>query len=411
MTVAAHSFILTFDINTMTRSPRSTAWLRVVSLSLAAFIFNTAEFAPVALLSDIAASFSMSAAQVGLIITIYAWVVGLMSLPCMLLSSDMERRSLLIKIFILFAISNVLSGLAWNYWVLVMARIGVALSHAVFWSITASLVVRLAPADKKAQALSLLATGTALALVLGLPLGRVVGQYLGWRVTFVLIGLLAAGIMVGLMKLLPVLPSSNSGSLKSLPLLLKRPALLCVYGLTVMIVTAHFTAYSYIEPFIQKVALLSENFTTILLLIFGGAGIIGSMLFSRYSSKYPAGFLIVSFAFLAVCLLLLLPLSFSGWSLSTLCIVWGIAIMALSLGMQVKVLTLASDATDVAMALYSGIYNIGIGGGALLGNQVIVHLGLPDVGFIGAAMAILATVCCIFTFVRYSRVLKTSLAN
>ncbi|MEH6370753.1 sugar transporter [Pectobacterium carotovorum] len=395
----------------MTRSSRSTAWLRVVSLSLAAFIFNTAEFAPVALLSDIAASFSMSAAQVGLIITIYAWVVGLMSLPCMLMSSDMERRSLLIKIFILFAVSNVLSGLAWNYWVLVIARIGVALAHAVFWSITASLVVRLAPADKKAQALSLLATGTALALVLGLPLGRVVGQYLGWRVTFVLIGLIAAGIMLGLMKLLPVLPSSNSGSLKSLPLLLKRPALLCVYGLTVMIVTAHFTAYSYIEPFIQKVAFLSENFTTILLLVFGGAGIIGSMLFSRYSSKYPAGFLIVSFAFLAVCLLLLLPLSFSGWSLSTLCVVWGIAIMALSLGMQVKVLTLASDATDVAMALYSGIYNIGIGGGALLGNQVIVHLGLPDIGFIGAAMAILATVCCIFTFVRYSRVLKTSLTN
>ncbi|PWC09718.1 sugar transporter [Brenneria roseae subsp. americana] len=395
----------------MTRSPRSTAWLRVISLSLAAFIFNTAEFAPVALLSDIAASFSMSAAQVGLIITIYAWVVGVMSLPCMLLSSDMERRSLLIKIFILFTVSNILSGMAWNYWVLVLARIGVALSHAIFWSITASLAVRLAPADKKAQALSLLATGTALAMVLGLPLGRLVGQYLGWRVTFVIIGVLASAIMLVMMKLLPELPSSNSGSLKSLPLLLKRPALLCIYGLTVMIVTAHFTAYSYIEPFVQKVALLSENFTTMLLLIFGGAGIIGSMLFSRYSNRYPSGFLVTSFAFLTMCLLLLLPLSFSGWSISLLCVAWGIAIMALSLAMQVKVLTLASDATDVAMSLYSGIYNLGIGGGALLGNQVITHLGLADVGFIGAALGLMALACCIFTLIRYVRELSNVSMN
>ncbi|MCV9879870.1 sugar transporter [Brenneria izbisi] len=393
----------------MTRSSRSTAWMRVISLSLAAFIFNTAEFAPVALLSDIAASFSMSAAQVGLIITIYAWVVGLMSLPCMLFSSDMERRGLLIKIFILFVVSNILSGLAWNYWVLVIARIGVALAHAVFWSITASLVVRLAPADKKAQALSLLATGTALALVLGLPLGRVVGQYLGWRTTFAIIGVAAAAIMLVMMKLLPELPSSNSGSLKSLPLLLKRPALLCIYGLTVMIITAHFTAYSYIEPFIQKVALLSENFTTMLLLLFGGAGIIGSMLFSRYSSQYPSGFLVASFALLTMCLLLLTPLSFSGWSVSMLCVAWGIAIMALSLAMQVKVLTLASDATDVAMALYSGIYNLGIGGGALLGNQVITYLGLADIGFMGAALGLVALVCCIFTFSRYARVLNASM--
>ncbi|PWC15436.1 sugar transporter [Brenneria corticis] len=395
----------------MTRSPRSTAWLRVVSLALAAFIFNTAEFVPVALLSDISASFSMSAAQVGLIITIYAWVVGVMSLPCMLLSSKMERKRLLIKIFILFVASNLLSGLAWNFWVLVIARIGVALSHAVFWSITASLAVRLAPRDKKAQALSLLATGTALAMVLGLPLGRVIGQYLGWRVTFSIIGAVAAVVMLVMMKLLPELPSSHAGSLKSVPELFKRPALLCVYGLTVVVVTAHFTAYSYIEPFVQKVALMSDGFITALLLLFGGAGILGSMLFSRYSNKYPAGFLIAAIALLFLCLLLLLPLSFSRASLSLVCFAWGVAIMAIGLSMQVKVLTLAPDATDVAMALFSGIYNVGIGGGALLGNQVITHLNLTEIGFIGAALALISLGWCIFIFRRYAQALDNTVIN
>lgn len=387
----------------MTINPvsRKVAWLRVVTLAIAAFIFNTTEFVPVGLLSDIAESFHMQTAQVGIMLTIYAWVVAVMSLPFMLLTSQMERRKLLICLFVLFIASHVLSFLAWNFTVLVISRIGIAFAHAIFWSITASLAIRLAPAGKRAQALSLIATGTALAMVLGLPIGRVVGQYFGWRTTFFAIGMSALITLLCLIKLLPKLPSEHSGSLKSLPLLFRRPALMSLYVLTVVVVTAHYTAYSYIEPFVQNVAGLSANFATVLLLILGGAGIIGSLVFGKLGNRHASSLVSIAIALLVVCLLLLLPAADSEAHLAILSIFWGIAIMVIGLGMQVKVLALAPDATDVAMALFSGIFNIGIGAGALVGNQVSLHWSMSAIGYIGAIPACAALVWAVLIFRKW----------
>ncbi|EBU8649661.1 sugar transporter, partial [Salmonella enterica subsp. enterica serovar Typhimurium] len=365
------------------------------------FIFNTTEFVPVGLLSDIAESFHMQTAQVGIMLTIYAWVVAVMSLPFMLLTSQMERRKLLIYLFVLFIASHVLSFLAWNFTVLVISRIGIAFAHAIFWSITASLAIRLAPAGKRAQALSLIATGTALAMVLGLPIGRVVGQYFGWRTTFFAIGMGALITLLCLIKLLPKLPSEHSGSLKSLPLLFRRPALMSLYVLTVVVVTAHYTAYSYIEPFVQNVAGLSANFATVLLLILGGAGIIGSLVFGKLGNRHASSLVSIAIALLVVCLLLLLPAAESEAHLAILSIFWGIAIMVIGLGMQVKVLALAPDATDVAMALFSGIFNIGIGAGALVGNQVSLHWSMSAIGYIGAIPACAALVWAVLIFRKW----------
>ena len=377
---------------------RRVAWLRVVTLAIAAFIFNTTEFVPVGLLSDIADSFQMETAQVGIMLTIYAWVVALMSLPFMLLTSQMERRKLLIGLFVVFIASHVLSFMAWNFTVLVVSRIGIAFAHAVFWSITASLAIRLAPAGKRAQALSLIATGTALAMVLGLPIGRIVGQYFGWRTTFFAIGMGALITLVCLIKLLPALPSEHSGSLKSLPLLMRRPALMSIYLLTVIVVTAHYTAYSYIEPFVQVVAGFSANFATVLLLILGGAGIIGSILFGKLGNQHASTLVSSAIGLLLACLLLLMPAAGSESHLAILSLFWGVAIMIIGLGMQVKVLALAPDATDVAMSLFSGIFNLGIGAGALLGNQISLHVSMSAIGYLGAIPALVALIWSLLIF-------------
>lgn len=367
-------------------------WLGVLALAVGAFIFNTTEFIPIALLSDIGQTFGMPSTEVGIMITVYAWIVALLSLPLMLLTKNFERRKLLLVLFSVFVVSHILSFLAWNFQILLLSRIGIALTHAVFWSITASLAIRVAPKGKSNQALGLLSTGTVMAMVMGIPLGRVIGQFYTWQVSLLLIGLCAAVVMVILAKTLPLLPSVNSGSLSSLPLLVKRQNLLLLYAFTVLIITAHFTAYSYIEPFVQQVGGFQPEQVTIVLGLYGLAGFVASYVFGKWFANHQRQFLVGAAAIIALTTLLLLPVLGSVWLVYLMCFIWGIAIAIVSLSMVSKVLNFASDATDVANSIYSGLYNVGIGGGALLGHYASLALGLKSIGFVATLLALVALV-------------------
>lgn len=363
---------------------------RVVVMAISAFIFNTTEFVPIALLTDIGASFAMPVESVGHMITVYAWLVAVLSLPGMLLTARFERKRLLMWLFALFIAGHVISVLASSFAMLLVGRATIALAHAVFWSITASLVVRVAPRGWQTKALGLLSMGSALATVLGLPLGRLIGQWLGWRATFATIGV-AALIAMGLVAwLLPQVPSRNVGSVASLPQIARNVPLLVVYALTVLAVTAHFTAYSYVEPFILQINHLSENFATVVLLLFGVAGLLASAVFGRVYDKRPTGFLLVSLLGLLVSLLVVAWIGASQVGWMVLALVWGGCMTAIGLALQLQVLKLAPNATDVAMSIFSGIYNIGIGGGALVGSLVIAAWGLGMVGNVGALILLLA---------------------
>ena len=369
-------------------------WVSVCALAVGAFIFNTTEYIPIALLSDIGQSFGKAATEVGMMITVYAWIVALLSLPLMLMTKNIERRKLLLMLFALFALFHALSFFSWNFNILLVSRIGIALTHAVFWSITASLAVRLAPTGKTNQALGLLSTGTVLAMVLGIPLGRVIGQYFGWQISFLLIGVCAAGVMLVLAKNLPALPSQNTGSLSSLPSLFKRRNLMLLYAITVLIITAHFTAYSYIEPFVLQVGGFKAEQVTIVLSLYGLAGFAASYLFGKWFAKSQRLFMLGAVAVILLSALLLLPFASFPYAVYALVFIWGVAIVIVSLGMVSKVLAFASDATDVANSIYSGLYNVGIGGGALLGHYVTVWFGLSNIGIAGALLAAAGLAVC-----------------
>lgn len=384
------------------------AYLRVILFAIAAFVVNTTEFIPVALLSDIGTSFDLPVSKVGIMITVYAWVVSLMSLPFMLILAKMERRKLLLIVFSVFVVGHILSVISWNFEILLLSRTIIALAHAVFWSITASLVVRVAPKGKEQQALAWLTLGTAMAMILGLPLGRIIGQFLGWRTTFGLIAVLGIILMILTYRLLPHLRSKNVGSLQSVPLILKRPLILGIFALTITAIAAHFTAYSYVEPFMIQIGHMTNNLATIILLVFGVSGIVASWLFGRFHPKYPNIFMLTSLVILIASLALLLPLSHSHIAMFILVFFWGIAISCLGLCMILRVLQYAPDATDIATAMYSGMFNVGIGGGALLGSGVMKTMGIGSIGWVGALMATLGLTIHVLIQRQYKNTIPSS---
>lgn len=369
-------------------------WLPLLGLTFSAFIFNTSEFVPIGLLTDIANDFQITEAHAGLLITIYAWVVALASLPLMLLVSKVEFKRLLLFVVALFALSHILSSVSSNYMTLMVSRIGVACSHAIFWSIASPLAVKVAPEGKRSLALSFIVTGTSIAMIVGLPLGRIVGLFLGWRMTFLCIAVLAALVFVFMAIVFPKVPNQNPVSLRNLPGLVKTPALTGIYILTVVAITGHYTGYSYIEPFMAQVAHLRESAITFALMLFGLAGIVGSILFSKKYDKHPVAFINVAVYGIVAFLYLLQPASISMGSTLLVCVLWGIAITAFNLVFQALIIQFAPQATSIAMSIYSGIFNVGIGSGALIGGYTCTYLSLGWIGYIGGTISLVAAFYC-----------------
>ncbi|SPT67757.1 Sugar efflux transporter [Anaerobiospirillum thomasii] len=367
-------------------------WLPVLGMTCSAFIFNTSEFMPVALLTDIARDFTMSEALAGSMISIYAWVVTLMSLPLMLLVCKMEFKKLLLIVIGVFCASQIASAMAPSFMVLLLSRIGVACSHAIFWSIAAPMAVRAIAPEHKAFALSMIVTGSSVAVIFGLPLGRIIGLSLGWRMTFICVGILSFLIIVYLSFVFPKLENRSTFSLKKLPELLKSRALIGIYILTLAVSTSYFTSYSYIEPYLKQVALLSDDAVTSSLIIFGVFGIVGSMLFTRLYDKKPQAFITGSTALIAISLILLHASTISFAGVIVIAAIWGMSATAFNVALQAEIIKQSSqESTAIAMSVFSGIFNLGIGCGTLFGGAVSTYMAIDYIGYVGGIIALAAT--------------------
>lgn len=365
-------------------------WTPVFSLMMSAFIFNTSELIPVGLLSNIGSDFHASESKMGMIISVYAWVVAIMSLPLMVAVSGMAYRKMMLMLVGGFALFQFASSLSTGYEMLMFSRVGVACMHAVFWGVVPLLAVKSAPEGKENAALGILVSGGAIAMIVGLPLGRIIGLYLSWRMTFCILGLFAVLIFVVLALWFPKIENSGRFPIMKLPSLFKNKLLASIYVYTVLIVTSYFTAYAYIEPFLGQVGKLNELWVTGILVMMGLAGLTGSFIFARFFGKMPRKLFVMAGFVTLFALAMLQPSAVSLASVSIVCFLLAASNCVFNLiNQELIVNRIDANESTVAMATYSGLFNLGIGTGTYIGGIAINEMSISAIGFVGACIAVL----------------------
>lgn len=376
-------------------------WLPLVGLTCAAFIFNTSEFMPVGLLTDIGSSFSLSEATTGLMISIYAWGVMLLSLPLMVFASRFEFKRMLLGVVALFAVGQFCSAVAPTFPLLVAARLVVACAHAVFWSVASIMATRLVDAKHGPLAISMIATGSSIAQIAGLPLGRAIGLAVGWRMTFAVVGIIAAVVVIYQAILFPHMPAGEPFSLRELPSLLKNRFLIALYVATIFMATGYYVAYSYVEPFLQQVGGIDPGTITLSLTAFGVAGLAGSFAFGRLYDGHRKLFLTVTLTGVAAAMLLLRLSVAQIACVFAVFFMWGACATAFNVAFQAELIEHTElDQSAVAMSIFSGLFNLGIGTGTAIGGVVVSGIGIASVGLVGGAIAVIGVVISILLLFR-----------
>lgn len=368
----------------------------VAAMATASFVFVTAEILPVGLLPQIAEGLSVTEASVGLLLTTYAAVAAATTIPLTAIAMRIPRHHLLVILVVVFAVSQAAAAVAPTFPVLIVTRLLCALAHGVFWSTLAPAASRLAPPGQAGRVTSLVFVGNSAALVIGLPLGTALGQWAGWRVAFGTLAVAGALSAVALRTLLPAMaaePGDRTATvaarLRTATDAIRSRAIASVCAVTVVLVIGHFAAYTYLTPLVRSNGGLDGFALSALLLGWGAAGLVGNVLGGRVVDRRPGAVMAGSLTMITSALILL-ALAPGPVATVVAVLVWALGFSAVPVTLQTVVLRVAPQTKDAASALYVVAFQIGIGGGALIGERFVAAglLGaLPVVGAIVAAAA------------------------
>lgn len=366
--------------------------LAIAILALAGFVIVTTEFLIIGLLPAMARDLGISISDAGLLVTLFAFTVMLFGPPLTAMLSHLDRKKTFIAILMIFAASNALAAVSSNIWVLAFARFVPALALPVFWG-TASETAGLMAGPKQAgKAVARVYLGISAAMLFGIPLGTLFADAVGWRGAFWALTVLSLLMALLLWMVMPSIAPTEKVGLAKQAKILADPRFIINLLLSILLFTAMFTAYTYLADTLERIAMVPPAQVGWWLMGFGAVGLIGNGLGGRYVDASPLGSTIVFALLLAVGMSASVPAAGSVPLLCAVLLVWGVAHTALFPICQIRVMQTAPQAQALAGTLNVSAANAGIGLGSVIGGLTIDQLGLPDVGYVAAAIALLAIV-------------------
>jgi len=374
------------------------SWLGVAAITASLFTFVTTEMMPVGLLTPMSSSLHVALGIAGLMVTLYGVSSGLGVPFIVAWTRHVNRRLLLTALLAILAVGNLVTAAAPDFALVMAVRLVMGFANGAFWAIGVSMAIRLVPARHANRAASIALSGISIATVVGIPLGTFLAGISSWRTTFLIWSGLSALVFLAVAVTIPSLPSDHAVSVREvLDLPRVNIRLRQVMVTVVLYVLGHYSAYTFVRPFMEKNAHASSAFITGLLMVFGVGGAIGNFGAEYLVKKNLKATYLTARAALVLSLLLLLALGHSRTGALLAVAVWGLALGAANLCQINLMLASAPDRFEAAMSINTLGYNLSIALGALAGGLFADQSGVSSAVWFGVVLTAASVAVSVFT--------------
>ncbi|GAB1154602.1 MFS transporter [Paenibacillus illinoisensis] len=370
--------------------------LKVYILAIVSFLVGTSEYILSGILDKVAGSFDVSLAAAGQLITIFSLVYAIFTPILMAVTASMDRRKLILIGLGIFVISNILAFTLPGYGLFVVARIIMAIGAGVVVVTALNIAAKIAPSGKQASAIATVVMGFTASLIVGVPLGRITADTLGWKSVFGGIALLGIIAMIILSFAIPRIKGDAPIPLRQQLSLLKKPKVALGLTITFFWLGGYSIAYTYLSPYLIEVSGLGDKYLSGALLIFGIASMIGSKIGGFSTDRWGVHrTLSGGLALHIVMLILLSVVTHTLLGVMIVLLLWSFSAWSSGPTQQYHLTTIEPEASGVMLGLNQSIMQLAMAAGAGVGGIAIETISLTSITWIGAAgiaIAILALV-------------------